>query len=83
MRLERNSTADWPKQVTASTSSYLEFGLGDSSRACTEGVSAIVPPAGAQWTRTELNALTARIGYSSNVGSQPYWHGLLLQYFSR
>lgn len=120
-----SSTADWLKQVTASTSSYLELGLGDSSRTCIEGVSAIVayaasgtsgsngatvihdgtidrivysgpmnstslryasaivPPAGAQWTRTELNALTARIGYSSNVGSQPYWHGLLLQYFSR
>lgn len=45
--------------------------------------SAIVPPAGAQWTRTELNALTARIGYSSNVSSRRRWHGILLQYFSR
>jgi len=120
-----SSTADWLKQVTASGSSYLELGLGDASRTCIEGVSAIVayaasgtsasngatvlrdgsvdrtvyggpmnttslryastiiPPAGGQWTRAELNALTARIGYSTNVGSQPYWHGLMLQYFSR
>ena len=39
--------------------------------------SVIVAPATAPWTQSAVNALRARVGYSSDANPIPYWDGLL------
>jgi len=41
--------------------------------------SAIVTPPAGGWTQTEINALRARMGYSTDVNPVPYWENLLLE----
>ncbi|MEO8437108.1 MAG: hypothetical protein ABI562_01525 [Chloroflexota bacterium] len=41
--------------------------------------AAIAAPVASTWTRTAVNALTARIGYSSDVTPNPYWDSLMLE----
>jgi hypothetical protein len=51
---------------------------GDMSEAALSYRSAIVPrPTG--WTTPAVNALRARLGYSTDVSPQPYWDALLLE----
>jgi hypothetical protein len=38
-----------------------------------------IPRAGG-WTQAALNGLIGRVGYSTNVNKQPYWHQLTLEY---
>ncbi len=40
--------------------------------------SAIIPASGA-WTKAEVNALRARIGYASDIKPVPYWDALLVE----
>lgn len=40
---------------------------------------AIIPPPAGGWTVAEVNALTARVGYASDVTPTPRWHNLLLE----
>ncbi len=40
--------------------------------------SAMVPPTGA-WTKAAVNALVARIGYSTDIKPVPYWDALLVE----
>ena len=42
--------------------------------------SATVTPGAVTWDQTQLNALTARVGYSTDVSPVPYWDGLMLEY---
>jgi hypothetical protein len=42
--------------------------------------SAMIAPATGTWDQTKVNALKARIGFASSVGSQPYWDALMLEY---
>jgi len=53
---------------------------GDMSETGLSYRSAVVAPAGASWTKAALNGAVARIGYSTDTTSQPYWDGLLLEY---
>ncbi|HEX2086847.1 MAG TPA: hypothetical protein VHF89_14300 [Solirubrobacteraceae bacterium] len=39
----------------------------------------IVPPALGAWTPVAVNALTVRLGYSSDVSPEPMWDGLLFE----
>jgi hypothetical protein len=41
---------------------------------------AAVPPTGTQWTKTELNNLVMRIGYSTDVSPLLRWDALLIEY---
>jgi hypothetical protein len=41
---------------------------------------ATVAPATGPWSRTAVNGLRARIGYSTDVTPAPTWHALLLEY---
>jgi hypothetical protein len=51
---------------------------GDMSEVALAYRSAIVPRAGG-WTTAAVNALRARIGYSSDVSPNPFWEALLLE----
>jgi len=42
--------------------------------------SAMIAPATGTWTQAKLNALNARIGYASSVGSIPYWDAVMAEY---
>jgi hypothetical protein len=42
--------------------------------------SAMIAPATGTWTQAKLNALNARIGYASSVGSVPYWDAVMAEY---
>jgi hypothetical protein len=42
--------------------------------------AAAVTPATGKWDQIALNALVARVGHASNLGSQPSWDGLLREY---
>jgi hypothetical protein len=42
--------------------------------------SAAIAPAAGAWDTTKLDGLTARLGYATSVGSQPYWDALLVEY---
>jgi hypothetical protein len=52
---------------------------GDMSQTTLQYVSAMVPPAGGNWTTSEVNGLIARVGYSSDVTPNPYWDALMLE----
>ena len=41
---------------------------------------AMVSAGAGAWTTAMLNALIARVGYSSDVSPVPYWDALLLEY---
>lgn len=118
----QNSTADYIKQITIGTTSYIELTFPDTTETCINAVGAVVAyhssaaagnngrtyirsgatqttvysgsmgvtaltyrsvmvlsGAGA-WTPALLNALVARVGYSSDVTPFPYWDALLLAY---
>jgi hypothetical protein len=119
-----SSTSEYIRQVSSSSSSYIEMTIGDQGQTCVDGVSAavayassstgfnsgqtriydgstittvqsgnmsssgtslayassIVTPAGGTWSKTALNGLKARVGYSSDVSPQPRWHALTLEY---
>ena len=36
-------------------------------------------PSGGAWTQTKLDALKARMGYSTDVVGIPYWDGVMLE----
>ena len=42
--------------------------------------AAIITPATAPWTQAAVNALKARIGYSTEIAPLPLWHSVLLEY---
>lgn len=52
---------------------------GDMSVTSLRYVDLIVAPAASAWTVSAVNALQARIGYSSDVTPNPYWDALLLE----
>lgn len=117
------STTDFVKQVTASSTSYLEVQMGDSvTGSCFNGVQAVttthasgtganvgkssvfsgttesivfsgdmggtaldyrwavVTPSSTPWTKSQIDALVFRIGYSSDVAPVPYWDAVVLEY---
>jgi hypothetical protein len=116
------STADFVKQTTANSTSYVEFAFADTTETCINAVSAVLAYHGAgalanngktsifngtaenvvysgamnrttlgykravvsagagAWTPALLNALVARVGYSSDISPVPYWDALLLEY---
>jgi hypothetical protein len=39
-----------------------------------------ITPASGIWDKDKLNAVTARLGYATNVTSQPRWHNLFIEY---
>lgn len=41
--------------------------------------SAILPIPAGTWDQTAVNALTARMGYSNNVATYPYWLALIIE----
>jgi hypothetical protein len=116
---------DYVKQTVASSTSYVEMTLEDTTETCVRGVyarmaydpqnssaanngktviadgaiertvysgamngtisnmqgrEAAIPPTGVTWTAAALNALKARIGYSTDVAPTPMWHALSLEY---
>jgi hypothetical protein len=116
---------DYVKQTVASSTSYVEMTLEDTTETCVRGVyarmaydpqassqanngktviadgavertvysggmtgtianmqgrEAAIPPNGTTWTPATLNALKARIGYSTDASPTPMWHSLSLEY---
>jgi hypothetical protein len=52
---------------------------GDMSQTTLQYASTIIPPPSGSWTASAVSALTARIGYSSDVTPNPYWDALMLE----
>lgn len=52
---------------------------GDMSETTSQYRSAILTRPSGGWTQTKVNALTGRMGYSSNVATQPRWASLMLE----
>ena len=52
---------------------------GDMSQVTLRYASTIVPPPAGTWTAGAVNALTARIGFSTDVTPNPYWDALMLE----
>ena len=45
--------------------------------------AAVIGPTGGSWTRSELNGLAARVGYSSDTSPMPYWNALMVEVDAR
>jgi len=52
---------------------------GDMSESSLFYKSAIITEPGGGWSSSEVNALKARVGYSSDATPDPYWQGLILE----
>ena len=52
---------------------------GDMSQTALQYASVSVAPAAGSWTTSAVNALQARIGYSSDVTPNPYWDAVMLE----
>ena len=56
---------------------------GDMSETSLSYRTATIAPSGASWTQAQVDALTARIGYSTDVNPVPQWESLMLVYESQ
>lgn len=52
---------------------------GDMSNTAIQYASAILTPASAPWSQAAVDALVARVGYSSDAAPDPYWDALMLE----
>lgn len=41
---------------------------------------AVVPASGGSWTRDDVNALTMRVGFSTDTSPRPWWDSLMFEY---
>lgn len=71
--------------TNSSASTYIRDGStdrtvysGDMSETSAFYKRAIIQPA-SSWSQSVINALKGRIGYATDVGSMPYWMGLILE----
>jgi hypothetical protein len=67
--------------VTAGTERTLYSGdMSVAFGALTQSRYAMIAPTTATWTADAVNALRARLGYSTDVSPQPNWQSLMLEY---
>ena len=67
--------------VDSSNNTLVDVYAGSMAVATPNYRVILVPdPGGDGWTQAELNGVKARVGFSSDVDSQPEWLALLLQY---
>jgi hypothetical protein len=64
--------------IFAGTSESIMFS-GDMGGTAIRYGSAIVTPATAPWSQAAVDALVARVGYSSDANPDPYWDAVLLE----
>ena len=67
--------------VDSSGNTLVDIYSGDMSESALHYRRAIVAvPGGGAWDATKFNGLKTRVGFSSNVDTQPRWSSLMLQY---
>ncbi len=75
---QTTSRNDGDTRIVDGAAERVIFG-GDMSWTTLQYKSIIVTPSVDPWTMSAVNALTARVGYSSDTNPYPYWDALLLE----
>jgi hypothetical protein len=73
-----NTANNGKSSIFSGTTESIIFS-GDMSNTALQYRSAIVDPATAPWSQTSVNALVARVGFSTDANPDPYWDAILLE----
>ena len=77
-RSATNGANDGKGSIFSGTTESVIFS-GDMSSTTVLYASAIVDPATAPWSQAAVDALVARVGFSSDANPDPYWDAIVLE----
>jgi hypothetical protein len=82
LRSATTSASNGTTKVIRSDATEITIFSGDMSETALHYKNILITRPGGGWTQSEVNALYARMGFSSDATPDPWWSALMLQYAS-